>query len=49
MRVDQPYGKRYAEDSFQEEPKKRYFIRAEGLIPRPLGRMKGIKSRLRYL
>jgi hypothetical protein len=25
------------------------FIRAEGLIPRPLGRMKGIKSRLRYL
>jgi hypothetical protein len=24
-------------------------IRAEGLIPRPLGRMKGIKSRLRYL
>jgi methyl-accepting chemotaxis protein len=26
-----------------------FFIRAEGLIPRPLGRMKGIKSRLRYL
>jgi len=25
------------------------FIRAEGLIPRPLGRMKGIKSRLQYL
>jgi ABC-type sulfate/molybdate transport systems ATPase subunit len=25
------------------------FIRAEGLISRPLGRMKGIKSRLRYL
>jgi hypothetical protein len=24
------------------------FIRAEGLIPRPLGRMKGIKSRLQY-
>jgi len=24
-------------------------IRAEGLIPRPLGRMKGIKSRQRYL
>jgi len=24
-------------------------IRAEGLIPRPLGRMKGIKSRLQYL
>jgi hypothetical protein len=25
------------------------FIRAEGLIPRSLGCMKGIKSRLRYL
>jgi hypothetical protein len=25
------------------------FIRAEGLIPRPLGRMKGSKSRLQYL
>ncbi len=25
------------------------FIRAEGLIPRPLGRMRGIKSRLQYL
>jgi hypothetical protein len=24
-------------------------IRAEGLIPRPLGRMEGIKSRLRCL
>ena len=30
MRVDQPYGRRYAEDSFLEEPKKRYFIACEG-------------------
>jgi hypothetical protein len=30
MRVDQPYGRRYAEDSFFEEPKKRYFIACEG-------------------
>jgi hypothetical protein len=30
MRVEQPYGKRYAEDSFSEEPEKRYFIACEG-------------------
>ncbi len=30
MRVEQPYGERYKEDSFSEEPKKRYFIACEG-------------------
>jgi hypothetical protein len=30
LTFDQPYGKRYAEDSFLEEPKKRYFIACEG-------------------
>lgn len=30
MRVSQPYGKRYAEDEFSQEPKIRYFIACEG-------------------
>lgn len=30
MRVEQPYGKRYKEDAYSEEPKKRYFIACEG-------------------
>jgi hypothetical protein len=34
---------------FDEQAANRNFIRAEDLIPRPLGRMRGIKSRLQYL
>jgi hypothetical protein len=30
VRVDQPYGKRYEEESFSQEPKRRYFIACEG-------------------
>ena len=30
MRVSQPYGKRYAEDEFSQQPKIRYFIACEG-------------------
>lgn len=30
MRVSQPYGKRYTEDEFSQEPKIRYFIACEG-------------------
>jgi hypothetical protein len=39
-------GRRLAEE---KKCRQNEFIRADGLIPRPLGRMKGIKSRLRYL
>jgi hypothetical protein len=41
----------FSEDNLTAAGEKKIdaFIRAEGLIPRPLGRMKGIKSRLRYL
>ena len=30
MRISQPYGERYAEKEFSQEPKIRYFIACEG-------------------